>query len=104
MDNGNQAVETAANYNAPLTNVVTGAFDISGDSTILRINGGQIGSATGDQGTGNYGNYPLYIGARADTSFYFNGHLYSLIVRGAQSSLSQIEATEAYIKQKMRLP
>lgn len=55
-------------------------------------------------GDGNFGNYPLYIGARAGSSLYFNGRLYSLIVRGAQSSLSQIEATELYIKQKMRLP
>jgi len=35
---------------------------------------------------------------------FVNGRLYSLIVRGAQTPLSQIEATELYIKQKMRMP
>ena len=64
----------------------------------------QVMASTAAQGGGGYGNRRLHIGARAGTSLYFNGRLYSLIIRGAQSSLSQIEATEAYIKQKMRLP
>ncbi len=53
---------------------------------------------------GTYGNYPLYIGARAGTSLYFNGRIYQLIVRGAESSISQIEATENLIRKTMRLP
>ncbi len=97
-DNANQSVETTANYNAPLTNLVTGIYDIAGDSTILRINASQIGTATGDQGTGNYGNYPLYIGRRGGTSFPFNGHLYSLIVRfGSNLPIETIEQVEAWI-------
>ena len=70
----------------------------------LRRDYRQVGASTAAQGGGGYGNRPLYIGAKNGTSLYFNGRLYSLIVRGAQSTLSQIEATEAYIKQKMRLP
>jgi hypothetical protein len=97
-DSANQAVETAANYNAPLTNLVTGLFDISGDLTILRINGTQVGTATGDQGSGNFGStYPLFIGARNNASLRFNGRLYSLIIRGAASSASEIDATEAWV-------
>lgn len=88
---------------APLSCVVAALGDIAGDITSLRVNGVAT-TGIADQGTGNYGNYPLYIGARAGTSLYFNGRLYSLIVRGAQSSLSQIEATENLIRQKMRLP
>jgi hypothetical protein len=99
-DNANQAVETAANYSAPLTNLVTGLFDISGDLTTLRINGAQVGTATGDQGTGNFGNYPLYIGMRNNASLPFTGWLTSLIIRGAQSTQSQIEATEAWVNGK----
>lgn len=94
----------ATGYVAPTSNVICGVGDISGDIATLRINNAQAAHSTADQGTGNYGNYPLYIGARAGTSIFFNGRLYSLIVRGAQTPLSQIEATEAYIKQKMRLP
>ncbi len=91
---------------APLMSgqVLCGRGDISGDVSVLRRNGVQVASATTDQGAGNYGNSPLIIGGFTISTSHFNGRLYSLIVRGAQSSLSQIEATEAYIKQKMRLP
>ena len=83
--------------------VITGIGDVAGDVSRLRLNG-STAIANTDQGPGNYGNYPLYIGSRAGTSLFLNCRLYSLIVRGAQSSLSQIEATELYIKQKMRMP
>ena len=88
---------------APISRVVAAIGDIGGDIATIRA-GGASATSPQDQGTGNYGNYPLYIGARAGTSFFFNGRLYSLIVRGAQTPLSQIEATELYIKQKMRMP
>lgn len=85
---------------APITNVLTGVGDISGDSAILRINAVQAATSSTDQGTGNYGNYPLYIGARAGTSLWFTGWLTSLIVRGAQSTTAQIEATESWVNGK----
>lgn len=49
---------------------------------------------------GNFGNYPLFIGARNNASFFFTGWLTSLIVRGAQSTQSQIEATESWVNGK----
>jgi hypothetical protein len=87
---------------APVTAVVTGFGDISGDSAILRVNGAQAASITTDQGTGNYGNYPLYIGRRGGASLPFNGHLYSLVVRGAASTDSQIASVERYINGKTK--
>ena len=36
-------------------------------------------SSNNSQGTGNYGNYPLYIGRRGGTQLPFNGHIYGLI-------------------------
>jgi hypothetical protein len=50
-----------------------------------------------DQGTGNYGNYPLYIGRRAGTSLPFNGHLYSLIGIGRLTTDSETLALEKAI-------
>ena len=94
----------SATYNAPNTTVFTQVSDIGADIAQMRLGGVLVDSRTTDQGTGNYGNYPMYIGARTGTSVFFNGRLYGLIVRGAQSSLSQIEATELYVKRKMRLP
>lgn len=87
---------------APVNIVHSLAINLGASSITNRVNG--LASTTSATLGGVFGNYPLYIGARAGTSLYFKGRLYSLIVRGAQSSLSQIEATELHIKQKMRLP
>jgi hypothetical protein len=46
--------------------------------------------------------YPLFIGARAGTSLWFNGRLYSLVVRGAQSTTPQVEQTEIWINNKTK--
>jgi hypothetical protein len=97
----NQRAGTAlATYPAPITNVLTTTGDIPGDLNTIRVNGIAGTSATGDQGTGNYGNYPLFIGARNQTSVYFNGWIYSLIGRGAATTAGQIAATEQWVAGK----
>lgn len=85
---------------APNTSVLTGIGEISTDTKLLRINGAQVASSAGDQGTGNFGTYPLYIGSRANTSLFFNGHLYSLIIAGTQLQSGSITATEQYVAGK----
>ena len=89
-------------FAAPVTSVLTSIGNISGDQSILRINGTQAAINTTDQGTGNYGNYPLFIGARAGNQFWFNGRLYPLIIRGAQSTAEQIAQTETWVNGKTR--
>ena len=90
---------------APRSDVLSLIGDrAAGQVTTLRVAGGVYQSALTVPPGGNYTNQSLYIGARAGTSLFFNGRLYSLIVRGAQTPPSQIEATELYIKQKMRMP
>jgi hypothetical protein len=95
-----QVDNTVTTYTAPITNVVTGIADIAGASNIIRINGVQVGSVATTQGTGNYGNYPLYIGRRNNATLPLNGNLYSLIIRGAQSSAAQISSTETWANGK----
>jgi hypothetical protein len=85
---------------APDTAVLSSKHDISGDLSTIRRNGVAGTSGTGDKGTGTFGNYPLYVGRRGGTSVPFNGHLYSLIIRGAQSSDSQIASAESYVNSK----
>ena len=85
---------------APLTSVVTAIFDIAADTRNKRVNGTLTNTDSGDQGTGNYGNYPLFIGRRNNATLPLNGNLYSLIIRGAQSSAAQISATEAWVNQR----
>jgi hypothetical protein len=91
---------SSASFVAPTTNVLTGIGDISGDSAILRINGTQVASSTADQGTGNYGNYQMFLFMRAGTSLPFNGRFYGSVGRGAQSNDQQIAALEGYMNTK----
>ena len=98
-----RSVAATSGFSGVASGVVAQDISLSAPRNALRVNGATLSTETTALG-GSFGNYPLYIGARAGDDLYFNGRLYSLIVRGAQSSLSQIEATEAYIKQKMRLP
>ena len=88
---------SSTNYPIAITKIVTGIGDISGDSAILRVDGTQAASSTADQGTGNYGNYPLYIGRRGGTMLPFNGQLYGLVIRGALSSTGEIQGSESYM-------
>ena len=93
----------SALYSSPVTNVLQMSANIAGPSVSSRINGVTITTNTGSQGTGNYGNYPLYIGRRNNASFPFNGTIYSLIIRGAQSTAAQISSTESWVAAKTPL-
>lgn len=92
---------TGSTFTAPVTSVVSGTSDISGDLSILRVDGAQQSTSAVDQGTGNYLAYPLYIGRRGGASAPFNGFLYSLIVRfGANMTADQIASTENWVNAK----
>lgn len=94
-------VTTTAAAMSPTTNVLSMSGDISGDSLSMRVNALPAGTpSAADQGTGNYGTYPLYIGRRNNAAYPLNGRIYSLIVRGAASSAQQITDTENYINSK----
>ena len=88
---------SATTFASPITNVLAGTGNISGDSVAIYVNGALSGSSTGDQGTGNFGNYPLYLFSRAGTSLFYNGRFTGLIVRGAQSNATDLAAMTAYI-------
>lgn len=91
---------TGSGYTAPITNVLTGIAAISTPVDTLRINGTQAATSSASQGTGNYGNYPLYLFARAGTSLWFNGRLYGLVIAGKSASASEIASTEAWLNSK----
>lgn len=94
----------SATVTAPITNVSTSQFNISGNLSALRINGSASGTnGTNSQGTGNFGNYPLYIGRRGNATLPLNGRIYSLIIRGAQSTAAQISSTESWVAAKTPL-
>ena len=80
--------------------VLTGIGNIAAPLAQIRANGSVAASSTASQGTGNYGTYPLYIGARNNSSLWFNGHLHSLIIAGSAVSAGNISATEQWVAGK----
>jgi hypothetical protein len=107
---GTSAIALFANspnsFAAQITNVLAMQYDLAGASNSdvmkMRLNAASqsLTFFDGPASGGNFGNYPLYIGQRNNASFPFNGWLTSLIVRGAQSTQGQIEATESWVAGK----
>lgn len=96
-----QASVIASPFVAPITNVVACQASIATPTTVaIKVNGGVASTSATTQGTGNYGNHPLYIGRRGGTSLPFNGRIYQLIGRGAETPLAQIAAMEQYVNVK----
>lgn len=82
-------------------------FDISKDvlanETLIRLNGVPTPLTNTpldpSAGSGNFGNWPLFIG-RVGSSYPFNGRLYGLIVRGAQTDDLHLTNAEKFLAYK----
>lgn len=91
---------TATSFVAPLTSVLTASYNIGGatiaDEIVPRVNGTTptLTPSGGPAGTGNFGTHVLNISRSAS---WFNGRLFSLIVRGAASSVTEIADTELWV-------
>ena len=100
------AGRNATTYTAPITNVLYVGYDIAQSTTAgeitAKVNGvtPTLTDLAGPAGTGNFGNWPLYIGRRANTLLPFNGRIYQLIVCGKTLSASELASTEAYVATK----
>ena len=97
---------TAPSTPVPITNVISTVYDssLSGTAQIaVRLNGNTATASltvTGTGAVGNFGTYPLYFGARAGTSVFFNGQEYQTIIVGKTLTAAQITATETYVNSK----
>ena len=108
VSEGNDLIYNAAEYTdsaAPLTNVNTVYLNkalTTNEVVEIRKNGSAMSLVRSPNfnTTGNFGNYPLFVGRRAGTTIPFKGRLYSLIVRGAQSTEQQIASAEAWVNTK----
>lgn len=93
---GQVTAPTANSFAAPITNVLTGLTDIAAPSATLRVNGAVAVTNNTTQGTGNFGNYPLYYFRRGGTSLPFNGRWFGDIGFAGVPTASQIAWAEAY--------
>jgi len=91
---------TSGSYSAPRSDVLSGLTKISEDQLELRVSGVSAVTSATDQGTGNFGNYPLYLFSRGGGSIFFNGRLYSLIVRNKLTTGTDLTNTEAWVADK----
>lgn len=88
--------------------IITALLDISQATKELQLtprlnyiqySGGQIDwNGTTTAGTGNFGNWPLYLGS---SSTPYGGKIYQVIVRGAVSTTAQIYQIEAFTDSKL---
>lgn len=90
---------------SPVSAVLAGLYfpntTVASEQAILKINGGpQILLNTGTVPAVPTVDQPLFIGRRGGTSLPFNGRIYSLIIRGAQSTEQQIASAEAWVNTK----
>lgn len=98
-----EALATAIGMPSPISAVLVGLGDISGKISRLRVNGSIIANNAGNQGTGNYGNYALYIGRRGGSSLPLKGRIYGLLSRGGELVESFIPKVEKYLNAKARI-
>ena len=107
---GTTTIRAAVNNVVDGDDIIIGLFDISQATKELelipRLNKVQLSGSnitwTGtDAGTGNFGNLPLYIGARSGGGNPFQGKIYQIVVRGAQSNNTQLNQIEEWIDSKL---
>jgi hypothetical protein len=79
---------------SPVTLTFAAKASFSPSRISLNVNGNTLSPKTDSMGSGNFGNYPLYIGRRAGTSLPFNGHIYSLICIGRLTTDAETTAIE----------
>lgn len=97
---GTSLATSTANVTAPSTNVLTGLADIAAPAATIRVNAVDSNTSTATQGTGNYGNYPLFIGRRSGGGRAFNGRLYGMIARGGAVTADQLAQVETWLNGK----
>lgn len=93
------SAQTPSLFPTHASNVVSAVLSIGEDITRIRA-GGNSWTNNGDQGTGNYGNYPLYLFRRGGSSLPFNGLFYGAMIAGSTYSASQIASAERYLAGK----
>lgn len=94
------AIASAAIFTSPVTSVISMQSDIANDSLVGRVNGLQAAQSTGDQGTGYYGNYPLYFGRRGGASIPYNGLKYSSVCIGRLLTAAELANVERWVARK----
>jgi hypothetical protein len=95
----------------PLSNVSSLVFRTqatSGDNATIQMrDNGTIAPNQGNIGnyptTGSLGNKPIFVGAYNNNSQFFNGRLYSLLVRGTNTDIINLQNLETWMNTNTRI-
>lgn len=86
---------------APSTNTIFSHITLDTPGGFkLSIDGVNIPVGSANFSKVNFGNYPLYIGARNNSSIRFNGRIYGLVVRSNLTPTAQIATVDRFINSK----
>lgn len=88
-----RTIASKAGYAAAHTAVLTGQASISGAANSIRVNG-SVANTASSLGTGNFGNYQMFVGARSGSAFPFTGRVYGLVACGAALTAGQVADLE----------
>lgn len=80
--------------------VITTQSSIPSKLCSMRKNGVTIASSTADQGSGSYGNYPIYFFRRGNSSLNFQGGDYGTLILGKTLSTEEISVFEGWVASK----
>jgi hypothetical protein len=107
---GTSTIRAAINNVVDGDDIMVGLFDISQATkeaqlipylNRVQISGSDITWTGTTAGTGNFGNLPLFMGARSGGTNPFQGKIYQVIVRGALTNASDVSQTENLIDAKL---
>jgi hypothetical protein len=90
-----------SSYAAPNTSVITAITNITTPLITGKLNGSSVTTSSSSQGTGNYSNSPLYIGARAGTLIPYTGNISTISLVGATLTAQEILTLEAFANNKL---
>jgi hypothetical protein len=95
-----QTFLTVSGLASPISCIITFTGNIAAPMHYIKANAITPISSSISLGSGNYGNYLLYLFRRGGATLPFNGNFYGMVIRGAQSNPKQISQVEKYLAAK----
>lgn len=83
--------------------VLTQRMKIGSDELSLRKNGSPLVSASQDHGSGNFGQYPLFLGSRGGTGLFMQGFMNELLIVNQDLNAPDISSSEEYLMRKFAI-
>jgi hypothetical protein len=91
---------TTGGYTTLTPYVGTGIIDFTADPEASFTVDTSYNVSSLDTGASNFGNYPIYIGARAGTSLFYSGNIYQIVFLNKLLSAAELVNLQYYVATK----